>query len=257
MKTLDQKRVIITGGATGIGYAVALLFAYEGATVAVLTDKNMDGARHTAEEISGMGGRAIALRCDVSREVDCQNAVREVVDAFGGLDILVNNAGIYSVGSVLETTLENWEHTMAVNVGGVFLMSKYAIPVMAQCGGGAIVNIASDWGLVGGRNAAAYCASKGAVVLLTRSMSLDHADHLIRVNCVCPGDVNTPMVWADAARVGQPVEEYIRDLSQDVPLGRICQPDDVARAILYLASDASAFVTGTHILVDGGITAGY
>jgi NAD(P)-dependent dehydrogenase (short-subunit alcohol dehydrogenase family) len=171
----------------------------------------------------------------------------------GGLDVLFNNAGVIRRGSILETSEEDFDRTLAVNVKGVFLLSRCAIPVMTRPGG-VIVNTASNWGLVGGAKAAAYCASKGAVVLLTKAMALDHGPDGIRVNCVCPGDIDTPMLRGEAAQLGEDVDEHLAELAK-VPIGRVGRPEDVAEAVLYLASDASAFMTGTPLLIDGGFTA--
>ena len=168
---LKNQVALITGGASGIGRATALLFAREGAAVAV-ADLDQAGAQAVARQIEAEGGQAIALRCDVSQAADCQRAVQQTVDAFGSLDILFNNAGIIRRANVVDTTEEEWDRVMAVNVKSVFLMSRYAIPYMAGRGGGVIINTASGWGLVGGRQAAAYCASKAAVVNLTRAMAL-------------------------------------------------------------------------------------
>jgi NAD(P)-dependent dehydrogenase (short-subunit alcohol dehydrogenase family) len=254
MGSLTGKRALITGGASGIGRATALLFAQEGAAVSVV-DLDAEAGRMLIGEIQQAGGRAIFVRADVSSEEDCREAVRRTVSALNGLDILFNNAGIVRRGSVLEVSEEEWDHVMAVNVRSVFLLSKYAIPVMARAGGGVIVNAASGWGLVGGPRAAAYCASKGAVVLLTKSMAIDHGLENIRVNCVCPGDTDTPMLRDEARQLGQSEELFLQEAAQR-PLGRIGTPDEVARAVLYLASDASSYVTGTALIVDGGGLAG-
>jgi NAD(P)-dependent dehydrogenase (short-subunit alcohol dehydrogenase family) len=181
--------------------------------------------------------------------------VQQTVGELGGLDILFNNAGIIRRASVVETTEEEWDRVMAVNVKSVFLLSKYAIPVMAQAGGGVVINTASGWGLVGGRKAAAYCASKGAVVLLTKAMALDHCEQNIRVNCICPGDTDTPMLRDEARQLGESEEDFLTEAAQR-PLQRIGKPEDIAQAALYLASDASSFVTGTSLVVDGGGLAG-
>jgi NAD(P)-dependent dehydrogenase (short-subunit alcohol dehydrogenase family) len=254
MGSLTGKRALITGGASGIGRATALLFAQEGAAVSVV-DLDAEAGRMLIGEIQQAGGRAIFVRADVSSEEDCREAVRRTVSALNGLDILFNNAGIVRRGSVLEVSEEEWDHVMAVNVRSVFLLSKYAIPVMARAGGGVIVNAASGWGLVGGPRAAAYCASKGAVVLLTKSMAIDHGLENIRVNCLCPGDTDTPMLRDEARQLGQSEELFLQEAAQR-PLGRIGTPDEVARAVLYLASDASSYVTGTALIVDGGGLAG-
>ena len=245
---------MITGGASGIGRATALLFAHEGAAVSVV-DLDEAGGQAVAHEIADEGGRAIFVRCDVSQAADCQRAVQQTVEELGGLDILFNNAGVIRRASVLETSEEEWDRVMAVNVKSVFLLSKCAIPVMAQAGGGVIINTASGWGLVGGRKAAAYCASKGAVVLLTKAMALDHGDQNIRVNCLCPGDTDTPMLRYEAQQLGESDKRFLAEAAER-PLRRIGKPEDIAQAALYLASDASSFVTGTALVVDGGGLAG-
>jgi NAD(P)-dependent dehydrogenase (short-subunit alcohol dehydrogenase family) len=251
---LEGKISLVTGGASGIGRATALLLAREGAAVAV-ADIDGPGAEAVAQEIMASGGRAIALVCDASRAADCQQAVHDTVEALGGLDILFNNAGIIRRADVLETTEEEWDRVMAVNVRSVFLMSKYAIPLMVRAGGGVIVNTGSGWGLVGGRDAVSYCASKAAVVNLTRAMALDHAAQNIRVNCICPGDTDTGMLRSEARQLGQQEHEFLASAA-DRPLRRIGTPEDIAQAVLYLASDASSFVTGTTLVVDGGGLAG-
>ena len=254
MGALDGKRALITGAASGIGRATALLFACEGAAVAV-ADLDEAGARDVARQIVADGGRARAIQCDVSRDADCLRAVRDTVEALGGLDILFNNAGIIRRTNLLNTTEEEWDRVMAVNVKSVFLMSRHAIRVMIAAGGGAIVNTASGWGLVGGRNALSYCASKAAVVNMTRAMALDHGAQNIRVNCICPGDTDTPMLRAEAQQLDRPAQVFLREAA-DRPLQRIGTPQEIAQAVLYLASDAASFVTGTALVVDGGGLAG-
>jgi len=208
-----------------------------------------------AQAIEGEGGRAIFVHCDVTRAADCQRAVRETVDKLGGLDVLFNNAGIIRRATVIDTTEEEWDRVMAVNVKSIFLLSKYAVPVMARAGGGAIINTSSGWGLVGGRNAVSYCASKGAVVNMTRAMALDHGAENIRVNCICPGDTDTPMLRSEAQQLGESEDLFLAEAA-DRPLRRVGQPGDIAQAVLYLASDAALFVTGTALVVDGGGLAG-
>jgi NAD(P)-dependent dehydrogenase (short-subunit alcohol dehydrogenase family) len=254
MGSLSGKRALITGGASGIGRATALLFAREGAAVSVV-DTDEAGGQAATQMIMDEGGQAIFVRCDVSQAADCQHAVQRTVDKLGGLDILFNNAGIIRRATVIGTTEEEWDRVMAVNVKSIFLMSKYAIPVMAEAGGGVIINTASGWGLVGGRNAVSYCASKGAVVNMTRAMALDHGEQDIRVNCICPGDTDTGMLRNEARQLGVPDEEFLAGAG-DRPLRRVGKPEDIAQAVLYLASDASAFVTGTSLVVDGGGLAG-
>lgn len=254
MGSLTGKRALIAGGASGIGRATALLFAREGAAISVV-DLDEVGSRAVGKEIDHDGSRAIFVPCDVTQAGDCQRAVEQTVRDLGGLDVLVNSAGIILRANVLETAEAEWDQVMAVNVKSVFLLSKYAIPVMAEAGGGVIINVASGWGLVGGPRAAAYCASKGAVVQLTKSMALDHGRQNIRVNCICPGDTDTPMLRDEARQLGEPMEQFLAEAAER-PLGRIGRPEDIAQAALYLASDASSFVTGTALVVDGGGTAG-
>jgi NAD(P)-dependent dehydrogenase (short-subunit alcohol dehydrogenase family) len=218
-------------------------------------DVDESGGHAVVQTILDEGGQAIFVRCDVTLAADCQRAVQETIDRLGGLDILFNNAGIIRRATVLDTTEEEWERVMAVNVKSIFLLGKYAVPAMAQSGGGAIVNTASGWGLVGGRNAVSYCASKGAVVNMTRAMALDHGAQNIRVNCVCPGDTDTPMLRSEARQLGESEDAFLAEAA-DRPLQRIGQPEDIARAVLYLASEDSAFVTGTALVVDGGGLAG-
>jgi len=254
MGKLTGKRALITGAASGIGRATALLLAREGAAVAVV-DVDEAGGQAVAQQIRDEGGQAIFLRCDVTRADDCRHAVQRTVERLGGLDILFNNAGIIRRADVVDTTEEEWDRVMAVNVKSIFLLSKYAIPVMAQAGGGAIVNTSSGWGLVGGRNAVSYCASKGAVVNMTRAMALDHGPQNIRVNCICPGDTDTPMLQNEARQLGESDAVFLADAA-DRPLQRIGRPEDIARAVLYLVSDDASFVTGTALVVDGGGLAG-
>lgn len=254
MGTLIGKRALVTGGASGIGRATALLFAREGAAVAVV-DLDKTGGEAVAQKIKDDGGKAIFVHCDVARAADCERAVLLTVESMGGLDILFNNAGIIRRATVLDTTEEEWDRVMAVNVKSIFLLGKYAIPVMARAGGGVIVNTASGWGLVGGRNVVSYCASKGAVVNMTRAMALDHGEQNIRVNCICPGDTDTPMLRNEARQLGASDAEFLVE-AEDRPLHRIGRPEEIAQAALYLASDASSFVTGTALVVDGGGLAG-
>jgi len=254
MDTLKGKRALITGAASGIGSATALLFAREGAAVSVV-DLDAEGGRSVVTRIQQEGGRAIFVRADVTTAADCENAVGKTVSTLGGLDVLFNNAGIVRRATVLEMSEEEWDQVMAVNVKSAFLLCKYAIPVMAEAGGGVIINTASGWGLVGGPRAVAYCASKGAVVQLTKAMAIDHGPQNIRVNCVCPGDADTPMLRSEAEQLGESVDRFLAQAA-DRPLGRIGTPEDIAQAVLYLASDAASYVTGTALVVDGGGLAG-
>lgn len=254
MPKLNGKKALITGGASGIGRATALLLAREGAAVAI-ADLDESAARAAAREIGETGAKAIAVACDVSRAGDCRQAVERTVAELGGLEILFNNAGIIRRADALETTEEEWDRVMAVNVKAVFLLSKYAIPVMARAGGGVIINTGSGWGLSGGRNALSYCASKAAVVNMTRAMALDHGAQNIRVNCVCPGDTDTAMLRSEARQMNAAEDKFL-SAAADRPLQRIGKPADIAEAVVYLASDAASFVTGTTLVVDGGGLAG-
>ena len=250
---LDGKVALVTGAASGIGRATAVLFGREGAAV-VVQDVKSEG-QAVAEAIVAGGGRACFVQGDVTRASDCQEAVQRAVREYGRLDVLVNNAGIIRRASVVGTTEEEWDRVMAVNVKSVFLFSKAAIPIMARQGGGVIVNTASGWGLDGGKDAASYCASKAAVVNLTKAMALDHAEQNIRVNCVCPGDTDTAMLREEARQLRQDTGQFLARSAQR-PLRRMGRPEEIAQAILFLASDASSYVTGTPLVVDGGGHAG-
>lgn len=254
MGVLDGRCALITGGASGIGRATALLLAQQGAAVAVV-DVNEAQGQAVAQAIIQNGGRAVFICCDVSRAADCQRAVQETVKQLGGLNILFNNAGIIRRADVVGTTEAEWDRVMDVNVKSIFLFGKYAVPIMAQAGGGVIINTASGWGLKGGRNAVSYCASKGAVINMTRAMALDHGAQNIRVNCVCPGDTDTPMLRQEAQQLGEPEAKFMAEAAER-PLGRYGQPEEIAQAALFLASEASSFVTGAVLAVDGGGVAG-
>jgi NAD(P)-dependent dehydrogenase (short-subunit alcohol dehydrogenase family) len=250
MNTLSGKVALITGGASGIGRATAILFAQEGAAVAVV-DINAEQGQAVVQEIESQGGRAIFILCNVTRAEDCRTAVDTSLELLGRLDILFNNAGIIRRADVVELTEAEWDQVMAVNVKSIFLMSKYAVPVMIKAGGGSIINTGSGWGLKGGRNAVSYCASKGAVVNMTRAMAIDYGPQKIRVNCICPGDTDTPMLRNEANQLDQSIDLFLAEAS-DRPLRRYAQPVEIAQAVLYLASDASSYMTGATLVVDGG-----
>jgi NAD(P)-dependent dehydrogenase (short-subunit alcohol dehydrogenase family) len=254
MGNLQGKTAIVTGGASGIGRATARLLAREGAAVAV-ADLNEIGGQAVVNEIKEAGGQAVFVYCDVSQSADCRKVVEETIATFGGLDILFNNAGIIRRADVLETTEAEWDQVMGVNVKSIFLMSKYAVPHMAAGGGGSIINTGSGWGLVGGGNAVSYCASKGAVVNMTRAMAIDHGPQNIRVNCICPGDTDTEMLRNEARQLGEPDEVFLSGAAER-PLQRIGTPEDTAQAVLYFAGDASSWTTGAVLVVDGGGLAG-
>jgi len=250
MALLQGKVALVTGGASGIGRATAELFAQEGAAVVIVDIQTAEGEA-TATALQTRGSRALFLQADVTSAADCERAVVGTVAAFGRLDIVFNNAGIIRRATVLETTEVEWDRVMAVNVRSIFLMCKYAIPVLARGGGGSIINTGSGWGLKGGANAVSYCASKGAVVNMTRALAIDHGAQKIRVNAICPGDTDTPMLRNEASQLGQAEDRFLAEAA-DRPLGRYAQPVEIAQAVLFLASDAASYVTGTAFVVDGG-----
>ncbi|WP_395646929.1 glucose 1-dehydrogenase [Terricaulis sp.] len=254
MKRVAGKVALVTGGGLGLGRAACLMLAREGAQVAV-TDVKEDEGRAVAEEIIGAGGEAIFLRHDVSKEEEWDNVVATTVKRFGGLDILVNNAGVALSANVEDTTLEQWRWLMAINLDGVFLGTKAAIARMKRKGG-SIINLSSIEGIIGDPNLAAYNASKGGVRLFTKSAALHcaKAGYGIRVNSIHPGYIWTPMVKAFLAAQPDPDAAAVAVAAMH-PVGHLGDPDDIANAVLYLASDESKFVTGAELVVDGGYTA--
>ncbi len=250
---LENKVALITGATSGIGEATAFLFAKEGASVAS-TGRNEKRGHAVTGQILETGRKAIFIRTDVRKIDECRRAVDETLRAFGRLDILFNNAGVFCPHTTLDCSEEEWDLQMDINLKGTFLMSKSALPGMIQQGSGVIINNSSGWGLVGGDAAVAYCASKGGVVLLTKAMAIDHGRQGIRVNCICPGDVDTPMLPEDARMRGLRWEDYVAGCANR-PLGRIGTAEEIAKAALFLASDDSSFMTGAALVVDGGGTA--
>ena len=244
----------MTGGASGIGRAATLLFAREGASV-VIADLNEAAGSQFEREMVATGVAARFVKTDVTRADDCNRLVDGMLTDFGRIDVLFNNAGIIRRSTVTELSEEDWDRVMDVNVKSIFLMSRAVVPVMARAGGGSIINTASGWGLSGGAKAAVYCASKGAVVLLTKAMAVDHGPQKIRVNCICPGDTDTGMLRNEAQQLGEATDRFLADAARR-PLGRIAKPEEIAQAALYLASDAASFVTGTALVIDGGALAG-
>jgi NAD(P)-dependent dehydrogenase (short-subunit alcohol dehydrogenase family) len=251
---LANKVALITGGASGIGRATALLFAREGAAV-VIADSNRQSGEAVVSEITRAGGRANFELADVTRAADCRRVVERTIREFGKIDVLFNNAGIIRRATVLDLSEDDWDRVMAVNVKSIYLLSREVIPHMQKQGGGSIINTASGWGLAGGAKAAVYCASKGAVVLLTKAMAVDHGPQNIRANCICPGDTDTGMLRSEAQQLGEASERFLAEAAKR-PLGRVGLPEEIAQAALYLASDASSFVTGIALVVDGGGLAG-
>jgi NAD(P)-dependent dehydrogenase (short-subunit alcohol dehydrogenase family) len=254
MGKLDGKIALITGGNAGIGRATAQLFVREGAQV-MIAARNVANGEQTVQQL---GAGAAFVPCDVRSYTDCQRAADETLCVFGQIDILFNNAGIVPAGTVLETSLEVWEDVVTTNISGVFYMSRVVLPHMIQRGSGVIINTGSDWSVVGGQEAAAYCATKGAVSLLTKSMALDHARQGIRVNAICPGDTYVER-WDTkfgSRYPGKSREEWLAIIGSAFPMGRVAAAEEIARAVVFLASDDSSYMTGQLLVVDGGNTAG-
>ena len=250
MMRLQGKVALISGGARGQGAAEAKLFAKEGAKV-VFGDILDDEGRKTEAEIQEIGGEALYIHLDVTKEEDWQNMVSETVNKFGKIDILVNNAGVVSWGILEDTTTEEWDRVMDINAKGVFLGTKAVIPEMRKAGGGSIVNISSISGIIGQDSIQpVYNASKGAVRLFTKSTAIQYAGENIRANSVHPGSVATDM---NAERRSDP--ELLAESLSRIPLGRIGEPEDIALGVLYLASDESSFITGSELVIDGGFSA--
>ena len=249
---LQGKVAIITGGSLGAGLAAARLFAKEGAKVVIASRGEKNGNEAVAM-IKMDGGEALFVPCDVSKAKDCERVVNTAVDNYGSIDILVNNAGVIFLDTtVVNTTEEIWNNTIDVNLTGTFLMSKYAVPHMIKVGIGAIVNVSSIYGIVGGYGAAPYCASKGGIVLLTKAMALDHALQNIRVNCICPGSIDSPMLKGEMEALGGDEEKLRQMFAAKHPMNRISTPEEQANAILFLVSDDASFITGAILPVDGG-----
>ncbi|MDE0686875.1 MAG: glucose 1-dehydrogenase [Candidatus Poribacteria bacterium] len=247
---LKDKVAIVTGAASGIGKATAILFAEHGAKI-VVADIDEDRANQTVAVIQDAGNEAIYIQTDVTLSENTEKMVRETLNTYGKLDILLSSAGIAMRLPVGDLPEEDWHRCLDVNLTGVYLCAKAAIPAMLENGGGSIINLSSIYGLVGADVRAAYVASKGGVTNLTRGMALDYAEDNIRVNCICPGFVETPLV----AGVIKTPEEY-QSLGDRHPMRRLAQPEEIAYGALYLASDESAFVTGIALPIDGGYTAG-
>jgi len=257
MGKLTGKVALITGATSGIGKATALLFGLEGAKL-VFSGRRADLGLALQADLEKAGGQAVYVEADHTRSQDCSRFVDAALQAFGRIDILFNNAGIVTKGTAETTTEDDWAQTMAINVTAVWRMCRLVIPHLRAVGGGVIVNNASDWAVVGGKGALPYSTSKGAVALMTKSMALDHAHEQIRVNAVCPGDTLVDR-WLERGYFehSDPVsmEAAMRESAAYLPMKRFGYPEEIARAVLFLASDASSFVTGHLLMVDGGNTA--
>jgi NAD(P)-dependent dehydrogenase (short-subunit alcohol dehydrogenase family) len=246
-----NKVALVTGSTTGIGEACARAFAESGAAV-MLHGRNAERGRKLLDDLKKSGAKAAFHRSDLRRDGACDELVANTVQALGGLDVLVNNAGILYTATAPETTDAQWLDTFAVNVNALFFMSRAAVRHMQGHGGGAIVNISSEWGLNGEPGHVAYCASKGTVLQITRCMALDHAQEKIRVNAVCPGEIHTQMVDDILATKGGDAKENLRALAAGIPMRRLADPVEVARCVRFLASDEASYVTGAALPIDGG-----
>lgn len=240
---------VVTGASSGIGAAIAIAFAENGWDVMAA---GRDEAR--LEEVAEVSERIVTWAGELGDSEDCDELIGDAIDEFGRIDCLVNNAGVLVRGDASETSDEDWRYTMTVNLDVPFFLSRAALPHLLRAEG-SIVNIASDWGINGGARAAAYCASKGGLVLLTKAMAKDHARDGLRVNAICPGDVDTPMLAAEAKAQGVNIDDYMEEASEAVPSGRVAEPEEVASLALYLASDGATHINGTTILIDGGSNA--
>lgn len=274
--SLQGKIAVVTGAGSGIGRGICLRLAEMGASVAAL-DVDGEKAGETVSQIESAvtstttahlsakvakglrrsqrkaesGRSSIALRCDVRLAADCRRAVSSILEKWGRINILCNCAGVAIRKDVVDLTEEEWDRALDVTLKGIYLLSHEVIPHMIRGGGGSIVNIGSGWGLKGGPRAVAYCAAKGGTVNLTRAMAIDHGKHNIRVNCVCPGDVDTPMLRSECAQLGQDERAFLKEAA-DRPLGRVGTVEDVANAVLFLASPMANWITGAALVVDGG-----
>jgi len=244
-----MKVALVTGASSGIGAAVAIAFADAGWSV-------MAAGRHEdrLEEVADVSELISTWTGELEESDDCDELVADTVDEFGGLDCLINAAGVLIRGDAEETSDDNWRDTLAINLDVLFFLSRAAMPHLKKAAG-SIVNISSVWGLEAGDRAVAYCASKGGLILLTRAMALDHAKDGVRINAVCPGGVDTPMLVSEAQEQGENVEAFLEDVAAESPNGRIATPEDIAGLVLFLASDTASHMTGTAIPVDGGLMA--
>ncbi|HYM77591.1 MAG TPA: SDR family NAD(P)-dependent oxidoreductase [Candidatus Dormibacteraeota bacterium] len=248
--SLEGKVAMVTGAASGIGRGIAIRLAEMGAFASVL-DIDAKKNEETVAKIQSQGGEALFTKCDVRSAADCRHAVETAVSKWGRIDILCNCAGIAIRKDVVDLTEDEWDRTLDVTLKGIYLLSHEVVPHMIRTGGGSIINIGSGWSLKGGPRAAAYCAAKGGTVNLTRAMAIDHGKHNIRVNCVCPGDVDTPMLRSECAQLGEDAQTFMREAANR-PLARVGTPDDIANAVLFLASPMSTWITGAALVVDGG-----
>src|SRR6202790_1494127 len=248
--SLHGKVAMVTGAASGIGRGISIRMAEMGAFVALIDIDDIKG-RAVSAEIEAHGGAAVFLNCDVRNGAECRRAVDVIVKQSGKIDILCNCAGVAIRKDIVELTEDEWDFALDVTLKGIYLLSREVVPHMIRNGGGSIVNIGSGWSLKGGPQAASYCAAKGGTVNLTRAMAIDHGKNNIRVNCVCPGDVDTPMLRSECAQLGEDVQAFMAQAANR-PLVRVGTPDDVANAVLFLVSPMANWITGDALVVDGG-----
>jgi NAD(P)-dependent dehydrogenase (short-subunit alcohol dehydrogenase family) len=248
--SLQGKVAMVTGAASGIGRGIAVRLAEMGAFVGLLDIDDIKG-RACAAEIEAQGGEALFLNSDVRSAAECRRAVETINQKTRKIDILCNCAGVAIRKDVVELTEDEWDLALNVTLKGIYLLSREVVPQMIRNGGGSIVNIGSGWSLKGGPKAASYCAAKGGAVNLTRAMAIDHGKNNIRVNCVCPGDVDTPMLRSECAQLREDVQLFMREAANR-PLGRVGTVDDVANAVLFLVSPMASWITGAALVVDGG-----
>jgi NAD(P)-dependent dehydrogenase (short-subunit alcohol dehydrogenase family) len=248
--SLEGKVAMVTGAASGIGRGISIRLAEMGALVYVL-DIDAKKGEENAADIRSQGGEALFTKCDVRSAADCRRAVETAISKWGRIDILCNCAGVAIRKDVVDLIEEEWDRTLDVTLKGIYVLSHEVVPHMIRAGGGSVINIGSGWSLKGGPRAAAYCAAKGGAVNLTRAMAIDHGKHNIRVNCVCPGDVDTPMLQSECAQLGEDAQTFMREAANR-PLARVGTPEDVANAVLFLASPMSNWITGAALVVDGG-----
>jgi NAD(P)-dependent dehydrogenase (short-subunit alcohol dehydrogenase family) len=250
---LKNKVALITGGSSGIGMAIAERFLKEGAKV-VIAGRSKERCDAAQKQLENIAAAVFSATGDVSKWDDVQEMVEKTVERFGRIDILINNAGIYLEKRIEETTEDEWDQVININLKGVFLCSKAVYPHFKTQGSGTIVNMSSDSGISGNPSEAAYCASKGGVTNLTRAMALDYAKENIRVNAICPAVINTPMLQKEVD-MQEDKEAYLKEMDELHPIGRVGRPEEVAFAVLMVASDEASFITGANIPVDGGFTA--
>jgi len=250
MLSLEGKVAMVTGAASGIGRRIAFRLAEMGALVALLDIDDVKG-RESAAEIEAQAGAAVFLNTDVRSAAECRRAAGTVIERSGRIDILCNCAGVAIRKDVIDLTEDEWDLALDVTLKAIYLLSHEVVPHMIRNGGGSIVNIGSGWSLKGGPRAASYCAAKGGTVNLTRAMAIDHGKNNIRVNSVCPGDVETPLLRSECAQLGEDVQAFMREAANR-PLGRVGTPDDIANAVLFLVSPMASWITGAALVVDGG-----